>query len=156
MPNNSRSRSGKNNGNYKHGCKNTKLYVVWCDMKARCNRKTHKAYKYYGAKGVKLCAEWDDFSAFKEWADMNGYKEGLSIDRINNSGNYEPGNCRWVTAKQQANNQETTTRLKVIDTEKTLHEWADFIGIKPATIHYRLRHGWDIEKALFTKVNGKH
>ncbi|PAF15733.1 hypothetical protein [Terribacillus saccharophilus] len=74
----------------KHEASNSKLYQRWADMLQRCNNENSNNYKYYGAKGICVCNDWRDFSAFKDWADRNGYQEGLSIDRINPEGNYEP------------------------------------------------------------------
>lgn len=92
--------------NKKHGMSNTKLFMVWQDMVARCNRETHHAYNCYGGRGIKVCDEWfNDFVNFYNWAISNGYKQGLTIDRINNDGNYEPNNCRWVTMQVQCKNR---------------------------------------------------
>ena len=87
---------------YKHGEKSrngpTKFYRVWLGIKSRCHNPNDKDYKYYGKKGIKICNKWkDDYLAFKKWALTNGYKLGLTIDRINSRGNYEPSNCQWIT-----------------------------------------------------------
>lgn len=89
-----------------HGYSQTNLYKVWNSMKQRCGNKNNSGYKDYGGRGISVCKEWaDDAKVFCDWAIKNGYKQGLSIDRINNDGNYEPANCRWTTRKVQVNNQ---------------------------------------------------
>jgi len=84
----------------KHGMKNKKLYSVWRAMKKRCECKTVYYFKRYGGRGIKVCDEWHDPSKFFKWALSHGYKEGLSIDRINNDGNYYPSNCQWITRSE--------------------------------------------------------
>lgn len=89
-----------------HGKCDTKLHGVWNTMKQRCSNANNKKYKDYGGRGIAVCAEWQNsFQAFYDWAMSNGYSEGLSIDRIDVNGNYEPSNCRWATAKEQRHNR---------------------------------------------------
>jgi hypothetical protein len=89
----------------KHGDWKSSLYGIWKSMKQRCRLESSTAYKYYGAKGVDVCNEWyDSYTVFKTWAISNGYKEGLSIDRIDHNSNYCPSNCRWTTRNVQARN----------------------------------------------------
>ena len=83
----------------------SKLYHVWRRIRQRVLSPNCKDYRFYGALGVTICEEWNDYSAFKSWAENNGYKEGLTIDRIDTSGNYEPGNCRWVTLAENLKNR---------------------------------------------------
>lgn len=81
------------------------LYGRWNDMKNRCENPRNPSYRYYGARGISICDEWHDINKFIEWAESNGYKKGLTIDRIDVNGNYEPGNCRWIPLIDQSYNK---------------------------------------------------
>ena len=89
-----------------HGHSGERLHRIWKNMKTRCYNSKSPNYKYWGARGIAICPEWrSSFEAFRQWAVQNGYSDDLSIDRINNDGNYEPSNCRWVNMITQNNNR---------------------------------------------------
>lgn len=99
--------------NKKHGLRNTRIYKTWCNMKSRCFNKNHSDYYNYGGRGITVCDEWkNDFKAFYDWAISNGYRDDLTIDRIDVNGNYEPNNCRWETNYTQALNKNNTVKIK--------------------------------------------
>lgn len=92
----------------------TKLYRVWCTMKERCSNPHNHKFPRYGARGIRVCDEWsEDFAAFREWSMKAGYREGLTIDRINNDGNYEPGNCQWITKSENSKKVAVDRRLRL-------------------------------------------
>lgn len=132
----------------KHGGTNTRLYKIWGSMKERCYRKKHSHYKNYGGRGIKICEEWKDFSAFQNWAYQYGYDDTLTIDRIDVDGNYEPSNCRWVTMKEQENNRRNNRVLVYKGVKYTASQLANLVGLNVSTIFYRLYKGWDIEDVV--------
>lgn len=134
--------------NTTHGGTGTKLYDVWQSMRGRVNNYNDKHYKDYGGRGVTVCNEWAEYESFFKWSKKNGYKEGLYIDRINNNGNYEPSNCRWVTNKKNCNNKRNNRLIEYNGDIKTLQEWADLHNIKRTTLCTRLKCGCNVDMAL--------
>ena len=133
---------------WKHGAcaENSKLYNLWRTMIHRCENDKRAKYKDYGARGICVCEEWHDVNTFMEWAFKNGYKEGLQLDRIDNDGNYEPSNCRWVTPKENSRNRRNTVYLTVNNETKCVSEWCESIEISPYTIYWWVKK-WGKEYA---------
>lgn len=125
-----------------HGMTNTRLYAIWESMRARCNNKNNKRYNRYGGRGIKICKEWNTFECFMDWALSSGYQEGLSIERINFDGNYEPQNCKWIPKNEQAKNTSTNRRITINGETKNMSEWARNAGVCPQTISYRIKKGY--------------
>ena len=121
------------------GRSKTELYRHWCYMKRRCDTPDEHHKKYY--KGIKICKEWYNFYIFKDWALKNGYKDGLTLERINVYGNYEPTNCKWITMKEQAYNKRNKSHLIIDGVDKTYTEWANEYGIRENTIRMRIKYG---------------
>ena len=135
----------------KHGLSRTRIYKTYTTMLSRCYDPTRKKYESYGGRGIAVCDEWkNDFLSFYNWAMANGYQDDLQIDRIENDGNYEPGNCKWSTRKEQANNRRDSRHLTYKNQTKTLSQWAEIFGFDNRIVWLRLKRGWSIEKALET------
>lgn len=134
-----------------------RLYSIWRNMKQRCYNPKAAKYNNYGGRGIAVCEEWiNSYVSFHEWAMANGYSDNLTLDRIENNGNYEPLNCRWSTNQEQSNNTRFNRLLTYNEETKTLAQWADEIGLNFTTLKCRLDdYGWDLEKALNAPV-GKH
>lgn len=131
----------------------SKIYRVWRNMLNRCHNPNVPAYKNYGGRGITVCESWEKFENFL--ADMGEQPVGKTLDRINNDGNYEPGNCRWATPAEQIRNRRTTTLLTFGGVTQCIADWAAEIGIGDATLRHRLKIGWPVEKALTTPVRRK-
>lgn len=138
--------------NKSHGKYGSRLYNIWRNMKARCYRVSSEDFVNYGARGITICDEWrNDFQAFYDWAMANGYRDDLTIDRVDANGNYNPDNCRWSTPKEQSNNTRLNHRIEFNGETHTISEWADICGVKYNTLYARLiRKHWGIEEALTT------
>lgn len=128
--------------NTRHGGFGSRLYNIWASMKQRCSLPSHSNFSNYGGRGIRVCDEWLEFTAFRDWAVASGYGDGLSIDRVDNDQGYSPDNCRWATRIEQGNNKRTNRILLVGDRRMTVAEWSREIGIKEITISTRLRNGW--------------
>lgn len=133
----------------RHNKSRTKLYKIHIGMKQRCYNKKAANYHNYGGRGITMCDAWKtDFMSFYTWAIENGYKEGLTIDRIDNNGNYCPENCRWATDLEQHRNTRNNRLITYNNETHCLAEWAELFGIRSNTLRQRLRWGWPIEEAL--------
>ena len=121
-------------------------------MIARCETRTQTSFQHYGGRGIRVCDEWHDFLNFKRWAISTGYTDALTLDRIDNDGDYQPDNCRWVTKKKQANNRRSSRYITLNGITHTLAEWSDITGIKPCTIAWRIKQGWPNESVLTKPV----
>jgi hypothetical protein len=95
--------------NFKHGLSQTRIYSIWDGMKKRC--KNPKRHEYWNGRGITVCEEWQTFMPFYEWSMKNGYQQWLTIDRVDNDGNYEPGNCRWTTYSVQNSNRRKFQKM---------------------------------------------
>lgn len=137
------------NNKPKHGMTGTRLWVIWSGMKSRCYYPHNVAYKSYGGRGIKVCSEWlHNFLAFHNWAVNNGYSDNLTIDRIDNNGNYEPSNCRWATYEEQECNRSDTVYLTVEGQTLSISEWSRRTGISGATLRWRIENGWSEKDML--------
>jgi len=140
--------------NATHGMWNTRLYHCWQHMKQRCDGTGNEANrKRYYDRGITVCEEWlNSFETFMEWALNNGYKDSLTLDRIDNDGNYEPFNCRWADTLTQQNNVTSNRYIKYKGDTLTIAEMARKYDIGYSTLSTRLERGWSIERALGTRV----
>lgn len=134
-----------------HGLSHTREHNAWVAMKSRCLNKNDYAYHNYGGRGIRVCKRWA--TSFKRFlADMGACPPRLSLDRINNNGDYKPSNCRWATRHQQARNQRTNTALTYKGQTKTVSEWAGIVGVKMGTLWYRWNKGWSAKDCIETPV----
>ena len=128
-----------------HGREPQRLYNIWCGLKERCYNVNSPKYMNYGRRGITVYDGWmHDFKALKDWAMANGYKDGLTIDRIDNDGNYEPSNCRWATQKQQQRNRSNNHVIEIDGVRACISEHAERLGISVNTLKNRVRCGYDL------------
>ena len=136
-----------------HGGSKTRLYKIWRHMRERCSKPKCKEYKFYGARGITVCPEWNDFTVFRDWCYANGYDPGAkrgkcTLDRIDTNGNYEPSNCRFVDMATQSRNTRRNWMIEYNGRTQCISDWARELGIKRLTLRGRLKSGWSVEKAF--------
>ena len=134
-----------------HGLRKHPLYGRWSKMKARCESSSSPAYKWYGARGIKVCDRWQSFEAFLEDVGEPSHP-ALSLDRIDNDGDYEPGNVRWATPMEQMRNSRKARLLSLDGVTKSAAQWAEESGITYSALRLRLKRGWPLEEALSTPL----
>lgn len=132
----------------RHGLTGTPIYARWRAMLQRCINPKNKSWENYGGRGITVCERWKTFDNF--YADMGDPPLGATIERIDNNGSYEPGNCRWDTRTAQNRNQRQTVWLEYDGQVKPLTSWADDLGMPASAIRDRLKRGWSVERAVTT------
>lgn len=142
-----------------HGESKTKLFKLWSGMICRCSVNAYgKNRKNYFEKNITVCKEWSsDFIAFKKWALSNGYREGLSIERVNNKRGYSPSNCSFIPLGDQAKNRSICKKITFDGETMNESEWCRKIGVSSGVVSKRIKRGWSIKRALTKKgmINGK-
>lgn len=129
----------------------TRLYSIWCGMKSRCYNTKFPKYISYGARKIQICEEWKtNYKAFEQWALNNGYREDLTIDRIDVNGNYEPANCRWITNEEQARNKTNGIMVTYNGETKQLIKWCEELQLSYVAIYTRFIRGWSVDR-MFTE-----
>lgn len=126
----------------------SRLYQCWASMKARCYDPRNIGYANYGGRGIRVCAEWLSYEPFRDWAMSNGYRDELTLDRIDFNGNYEPNNCRWATHIEQSNNRRSNVFLEYNGEKHTIADWARLAGIPYGTFHSKFRRGCSLAQIL--------
>ena len=117
-------------------------------MKARCRNPNECSYSNYGGRGIRVCQEWQNADSFMNWALKNGYKDTLTIERIDVDGDYEPSNCKWATLKEQARNKRNNFNVTYLGRTQPLAAWCEELNLKYNTVYMRLKHNWSVEEAF--------
>lgn len=144
-------------GKTTHNMSKTRLYQTWSAIKARCYYRGQPAYKSYGARGIKMCDEWrKSFEAFAEWAFSSGYRDDLTIERIDNDKGYTADNCKWISLGEQANNRRSNIKITHKGEIRNLSEWCKIYGIDYYLVYNRMyKLGWDFERAITEPVHAE-
>lgn len=138
--------SERGRANTTHGKATSPVYRTWLNIKRRCENPRSTGYENYGGRGIAVCERWQTFQNFL--ADMGEPPAGMSIDRIDVHGHYEPANCRWATATEQSRNARSNRSLTFRGRTLCVSEWAEVLGVSPYLIFGRLRLGWPVDRAL--------
>lgn len=139
--------------NHRHKESHTHLHNTWLGMKKRCLNPNYNRHSSYGGRGIKVCEEWmESYEYFRDWAHLNGYKEGLTIERKDVDGDYEPFNCEWIPFEKQANNRRTTIWIEYNGKTQSLKEWSKELDINYGTLHSRYYRSGDRPPYLFREV----
>lgn len=140
--------------NKTHGMTGTRIYRMWQNMKSRCNNPNASKFYLYGGKGIKVCDEWkNNFINFYNWATNNGYKDTLTIDRINSDKNYEPNNCKFATYEEQNSHLKSTILITYKNETHTIKEWSKITGLSVDCLSARYLRKWSIKRLLTEKTN---
>lgn len=135
-----------------HGMSGTPTHAVWLAMLQRCTDPKCANYPRYGGRGIKVCERWKSFANFIEDMDVRPSRFH-QIDRMDNNGDYAPGNCRWSTAREQANNRRSNRLISFAGETRTLFQWAEHIGLKPRTLWARIKAGTPLAIALHAPLS---
>jgi hypothetical protein len=132
-----------------HGLSESRIYRTWINMRDRCYNPKYKQFDNYGGRGITVCDDWNNnFENFNKWALENGYKDNLTIDRIDNDKGYCPENCRWITIQEQSHNKRTNRNITINGITKTASQWSKISGIGVHTILNRINLGWETNDLL--------
>jgi hypothetical protein len=135
-----------------HGQSGTRLYSAWANMMQRCHNPANHRYRWYGGRGIEVCQQWWSYRDFAAWAAKSGYEDGLTIERVDVNGNYEPANCTWIPKRRMQRNRRTSRFIEAWGETKTVADWADdercVVGYY--TLFSRLQLGWRPEEAIST------
>lgn len=141
------SNENRINSNTTHGLADSPTYITWISIKSRCSLPKTSGYENYGGRGIAVCARWkSSFENFLE--DMGEKPDGTSIERKDNDGDYEPGNCKWATSKEQNRNRRSNRKITYNGETKILIEWAEQLKMNKATLLFRLDRGWSVKEAF--------
>lgn len=136
--------SGERIGNIRrtHGMSKSRLYSIWICMRDRCSNPNNKRFGCYGGRGIAVCPEWGTFETFRDWALSSGYIDGLSIERKDVNGNYEPQNCSWIPMADQTKNTRSNRWITINGETRILSDWARIAGVCTQTISHRIKMGY--------------